>query len=302
MKKLLMTIIILGSTFMVGAKPLPVEDKIYIQEKAKQIKEFKKVESTLKEALEDESKKTVTIDNSIYNEDYFENEASQDEAFKYDLNMMVSTYINKKDRPEYLYNVELDWEFRDDQTIKIVIEPLYASTKRYEDEIKDYIKEVVKECPDGSKMDKVRWAYDHTMETLSYDYLKSIHILSDNNTGSLYEAVTKKKTICTGYAYYLQALLDELGIQNRVVEGLIYKDSKKLSDGTIIGDDIGFHMWNMVKVNGDWYHLDATFGDDKSSKMQEDYFMKESFKDDRYYGKDLPLSEHTIPYRSDNLY
>ncbi len=54
-----------------------------------------------------------------------------------------------------------------------------------------------------------------------------------------------KKSVCNGYAKAAQYLLNQLGIPCMIVNG----------------DANGAHAWNIVEIDGAYYHMDATWGD-----------------------------------------
>ena len=60
-------------------------------------------------------------------------------------------------------------------------------------------------------------------------------------------AVLKEhKGVCQGYALLALKMLRELGIETLYVVGEV---------------NTGPHAWNLVKVDGEWYHLDTTWND-----------------------------------------
>jgi len=66
-----------------------------------------------------------------------------------------------------------------------------------------------------------------------------------------YGALVERSASCEGYARAMQLLLDLKGIDCYIVTG----------DATnAAGDSVG-HAWNKVRVEGGWYHLDATWND-----------------------------------------
>ncbi len=70
------------------------------------------------------------------------------------------------------------------------------------------------------------------------------------NAYTAYGALVDKKAVCEGYSRALQLLFNEVGIVNTLVAG----ESLESGEG---------HMWNQVRINGDYYHLDATWNDSK---------------------------------------
>ena len=71
--------------------------------------------------------------------------------------------------------------------------------------------------------------------------------------------VAPYKTVCQGYALLTYKLLIAAGLEARIIEG---------SAG-------GPHAWNLVKVNGKWYHLDTTWNDplpDIQGRIRYDLF------------------------------
>ena len=66
-----------------------------------------------------------------------------------------------------------------------------------------------------------------------------------------------------GYAAAFSLVLNILGIENRTLN-----NDEKPENATA-------HIWNYVKVNGRWYHIDATWNDNASDNVSymHDYFM-----------------------------
>lgn len=80
------------------------------------------------------------------------------------------------------------------------------------------------------------------------EYVKN-RVSYDNTLSkfSAYDAL-KGSAVCQGYTLLMNRLLQAIGIENRVATGVLQGDS---------------HSWNMVKIDGVWYHLDVTNnGDD----------------------------------------
>ncbi|QVK03074.1 MAG6410 family transglutaminase-related lipoprotein [Mycoplasma mycoides] len=88
-------------------------------------------------------------------------------------------------------------------------------------------------------------AYEWMTKEVKYDH--------DTTTGSIlknqnaHSALVRKYTVCTGYAKGLKLILEELGIPCRFIEGSSDREST-----------ISKHAWNLVQLDNEWYHVDAT--------------------------------------------
>lgn len=94
-----------------------------------------------------------------------------------------------------------------------------------------------------------------------YEKLKFIHdwlvlnVEKDTESplsSTVYGALVKKKALCEGYAKSFSYMCNLLGIENIIVTG--YTDVP--------------HMWNMVRLGDEWYHVDVTW-DDVSIDLEE---------------------------------
>lgn len=85
---------------------------------------------------------------------------------------------------------------------------------------------------------------------VTYDHSASQDQSQNPNAFNIYGALVEGRAVCEGYSRAMQLLLEYVGIDCIVITGKI--------------EDTG-HMWNMVKLDGDWYHLDATWNDSEDS-------------------------------------
>lgn len=102
---------------------------------------------------------------------------------------------------------------------------------------------------------------DHQKEKAIHDYIV-LHVTYDESYAehSAYAALTLGKTVCQGYALLTYKMLSSAGIENKIVEG------------TAGGSN---HSWNLVKLDGNWYHLDVTWDDpipDKAGRVLYNYY------------------------------
>lgn len=92
-------------------------------------------------------------------------------------------------------------------------------------------------------------AHDWIIRTMDYDNSIS-NMNTDHPVQTVYGGVLNRKSNCMGYSYTMKYMMDKLGIPSMVLVG----------DGT---SDKGTekHQWNMVQVNGAWYHVDVCWDD-----------------------------------------
>lgn len=100
--------------------------------------------------------------------------------------------------------------------------------------------------------------HDYIIENCRYEIAEGEHVYS-----SAYGALVNGAAACEGYSKAMQLLLDRAGIENYVICGTVTDD-----DGVQ-----GPHMWNIVKINGDFYHLDCTWNDPKDDESENHLYF-----------------------------
>jgi transglutaminase/protease-like cytokinesis protein 3 len=122
------------------------------------------------------------------------------------------------------------------------------------------IQNIIEQAPDNSddfetelylhEQLTVRCTYDHDAATKGYDY--------NPHAYTIFGALVNGKAVCEGYSRAMQLLLKNVDIPSTLVVG------KSAASGEQ-------HMWNMVTINGQNYHLDATWNDTNDNN-RHNYF------------------------------
>lgn len=99
---------------------------------------------------------------------------------------------------------------------------------------------------DASDFGREKFFHDYICKNTVYD-LETYGVFGD----SAYSVLIDGKSICEGYARAFKMLLDACGIFNYLVVGNTEND-----EGEMEG-----HMWNVVSVDGELYHVDTTWDD-----------------------------------------
>ena len=99
---------------------------------------------------------------------------------------------------------------------------------------------------DGTDFDKLLYLHDYFVTNYTYDYTYTIR--------DAYTFFTEKTGVCQAYMLALIATAAELGIPSIPVTSAPMK-----------------HAWNLVKLDGAWYHVDITWDDSVSLPTHTSY-------------------------------
>lgn len=155
------------------------------------------------------------------------------------------------DHPEIFWSEGYATCYEEDVDKNIEVYPIYnalkgekKSTKKKLEKIRD---EIVSSIQAESDYDKVKAVYDYVIQNTEY-------VEGSQYNQSIMGAMLNKQTVCAGYAKTVQYLLKALGVDSTYIAGTTVKNPTDSAEPVR-------HAWNMVKVNGDYFYLDATWGD-----------------------------------------
>ncbi|MCB2291248.1 DUF5050 domain-containing protein [Clostridium sp. CS001] len=114
--------------------------------------------------------------------------------------------------------------------------------------------------------------HEYVVRNTVYDSDKIVPDDSDSRTA--YGTLILGKSICQGYADTMKLLLNLAGIEAQVVVGYAKEP----------------HAWNLVKIDGEYYHLDATLNDQVSGYFYFNVSDEELSKDHEWNRKNYETS------------
>ena len=103
-----------------------------------------------------------------------------------------------------------------------------------------------------SDYEKAKYVFEILVQNVDYD-------ASSENNQNIISTFLNRATVCQGYACGTQYLLRLLGIESAIVNGNANGES---------------HAWNLVKLDGEYYYMDTTWGNSRyldSSEEMEKY-------------------------------
>ncbi len=169
---------------------------------------------------------------------------------------------------------------------KIELKYKYPTTKikemvkKQEEKINSILKVTIK--PGYSDFDKVKAIHDYIVLNTAYDWDNFKQNKVPEASYTPYGLLMNGIAVCEGYAKTMKLLLEKVGIETHYVTGK--------ADG-------GDHAWNLVKVDGEYFYIDATWNDPVPNRVGEisyKYFLVPSVtlkKDHSWDDKQFPVAK-----------
>ncbi len=140
----------------------------------------------------------------------------------------VTYYYNSRG---YVTKVEFNYTMAPEERTEALLD--------YEREV-DYIVSMVD--PALSEAEKALFVHDYLIASFSYD--------TDVTNFDVLSLFRERSGVCQAYSLAYMAVLRELGV-----------------DAVMVTSDEMNHAWNLVEVDGTWYHVDLSFDDPSPDRM-----------------------------------
>ncbi len=152
-----------------------------------------------------------------------------------------------QDHPEYFYATSGYWGILGNSGRLAGIRPEYYAFASEPEKIQQCnaaIEEVLAQVEDISDLvEQMLVLHDYLISRSVYNWEVAVQkdSAAPEDVRSVYAALVQRDTVCRGFACAYQVLLSRLGIECLLVE------SEPMN-----------HVWNMVRLDGAWYHVDLT--------------------------------------------
>lgn len=132
----------------------------------------------------------------------------------------------------------------------------YTLSKNQADRVEKKVKQIVRKIPKNwSDYKKVRYINNYIVRHTAYK------LKSKESAYTPYSILFNREGVCEGYSLTVYLLLQAADVEVRYISGK--------AGG-------GLHAWNLVKLKGNWYHLDTTWNDpipNRPDEIQEGYLL-----------------------------
>lgn len=159
-----------------------------------------------------------------------------------------------------IYSRLASWSgFNGDVDINFVM--VYWTTYEQEQLVTSRVEEIIPQIIIASmnEEEKTKSIHDWIVLNVEYDQTLQKHSAYDALYGD-------KETVCQGYSLLTIRLLRDVNIESEFVSGEGYS-----------GGTWGAHAWNLIKVCGNWYHMDTTWDDPVTSPPDPDFIRWEYY-------------------------
>lgn len=182
------------------------------------------------------------------------------------------------DNPMFFYTNGFRWQ-TDTYKQKNIVFPNYeysrADINTYKNAIYDHLQ----------VYDVVKGKNDREKELFVHNYCSEHFAYGDigGESHTVLGLILHKTAVCEGIAKYIKVALDYLGVSCLVVSGK--------AQSPLYYDKMKSHAWNIVKVDGNTYHLDITFDMTvKKNLTRHDYFnlCDDEIRKDHIIVSDVP--------------
>lgn len=240
MKKVTVTMIVLGAMCELLSNKMVV----MAAEEAQNSQKYMIEADSSNEAIEELEKAKKNYAQEV--EITFTSEGLCQEVITYDRNRVSDFgYCSYRDyryshgRKEYTYS-------------KKYVKVSYDINATEETLVDSYIAQTVASLRGETDYETVCKVHDYICNLITYD-IDTLEGRADNYDA--YDAIFLGKAVCSGYAQVFQKYMEAMNIESYIVS------SKEFN-----------HAWNIVKIAGEWYHLDCTW-DDPDNKLSRTYFL-----------------------------
>ena len=178
---------------------------------------------------------------------------------------LILTHINNYVHPYNSFKT-IKTSITESGEINVVVDYLYNKDEKKE--INNYVDNIINKLYDKNDDDfeNLKRIHDYIINNTKYDITRNDLGESEYKSYNAYGPAIEGYATCNGYADLMAIILSKLN----------YENYKVATTSEEISYESNGHIWNAVKINNEWLHLDLTW-DDPVSSDGKDYLYHKYF-------------------------
>lgn len=212
------------------------------------------------------------------------------------------------EHPELFYvKTQWGWSTYEGSTAVVSVSPSYAIDGKVipKGQIADYVPQIRQQQAELTQkvdeitaqigenwtpLQKALYLHDYIATHGQYDTISKVDVKNkiDERRRDAYGMLIDGIGVCQGYTLAYRLLLDRVGIKS----------------GTVTSDSMN-HVWNLIQLDGNWYHVDVTWDDpteDRIGQSQHVYFClsEDKLKDTNNGAHNAPDFKYSLNVKTDD--
>ena len=212
------------------------------------------------------------------------------------------------EHPELFYvKTQWGWSTYKGSTAVVSVSPSYAIDGKVipKGQIADYVPQIRQQQAELTQkvdeitaqigenwtpLQKALYLHDYIATHGQYDTISKVDVKNkiDERRRDAYGMLIDGIGVCQGYTLAYRLLLKEVGIDS----------------GTVTSDSMN-HVWNLIQIDGNWYHVDVTWDDpteDRIGQSQHVYFClsEDKLKDTNKGAHNAPDFKYSLNVKTDD--
>ncbi len=162
----------------------------------------------------------------------------------------IFRFTTEKTCGQYMLEIEVSDSMGNKLRWQSQVFDVYSGESDDETTVAGKVRALAREClasAGESDYDRALWLHDWLIYNANYDYSAEPNYYADG-------VLLRGTGVCQSYAYAYDMLLKEIGMESIYLTGFAGSSSDPNDPG-------GYHGWNLVKMDGEWYHVDCTWDD-----------------------------------------
>ncbi|MDF2821224.1 MAG: copper amine oxidase-like protein [Clostridiales bacterium] len=222
---------------------------------------------TKKEKVATVAELYAVLDKMVYNiqpiihVEYTSNNVSNEDVFKYFEDGTIFTgYVVKGNKEDTEINYKYTISHMVTQSFKSATAAMNSSDKAKE--LIDIVSKIIVDniTVDMTDYEKEKAIHDYIVLTYEYDYDNYLNGTLPEDSYTVWGLLKYKTGVCQAYAEAFNMFMNIMGIECHMISGVTNGEG---------------HVWNIVKIDGEYYQVDATWNDpvpDTKDFVRYNYF------------------------------